>query len=298
MAKKYDTNPLDHDVKKIADQSLGNVDEDSATAELPSDLGAPDATDAQTNALNQPVPESRGPARPTGSGFNQPTAAANPMTRADIHTPGTGPAYLPPSSGSIGNQSAGFSNPSGYQPNYQSGNQPGYQPGAQAGYRPNYQPGYQPGYRPVGANPQYPPQYAPISPGGQPYGAAYGPRPNKGLGIDPNIEGGLCYFPWIGWIMSVLVLIKEPKTNMFARFHALQALLLHGGILALGIVIGMLSNIGGFAHETGMAIFFGILGGLIKFGAFVAFIILGILALQMKSPKVPVVSDLAEKFNK
>jgi len=118
------------------------------------------------------------------------------------------------------------------------------------------------------------------------------------LGLDPNIEGGLCYFPWIGWIMCLLVLIKEPKTNMFARFHALQALLLHGGILALGIVINMLARAGNVAGEHGMAIFFDVIGGLLKFGAFVGFIILGILALQMKTPKIPVVSDLAEKFSK
>src|SRR5882724_4026925 len=178
MAEKYDTNPLDHDAKKKADQNFGTVDEDSATAELPSDIAKPASTDGQTNALDQPAPESRGPARPTGSGFNQPTAAANPMTRADIHAQGTGPAYLPPSSGNTGNQSAGSSNSSGYQPGYQPGtqsgsqpgNQSGYNPAAQPGYQPNYPPNYQPGYQPSyqsGNQPNYQPGYRPGMPNAQ-----------------------------------------------------------------------------------------------------------------------------------
>jgi|GEM_PF-296602 len=301
MSKKYDTNPLDHDVKKKADQSLGVVDEDSATAELPSDIST---IDAATSALDQQPAEHRGPARPTGPGLSNPTSVANPMTRAEMHSPGTGPAYLPPSSGGIGNQSAGFSNPPSYQPNHQ-GNQPGYQPTGHPGYQPGYQPGQRPGYVPgygTGQqagyqNAQYPPQYSPMTPGARPNVPYGGARQNKGLGIDPNIEGALCYFPWLGWLMAIIVLVKEPKTNMFARFHALQSLLLHGGMIVLNIVFGILAGTGDLVGEHGMKIFFSVASGAAKFAAFVGFIILGILALQMKTPKVPVVSDFAEKLN-
>src|SRR5581483_4558663 len=216
--KKYDTNPLDHDVKKVADRTMAAVDEESTTAELPkSDAhqNSESATEAETNALNAPA----GPPRVTSSpGFGQQTRAANPMTNADLHTPGTGPAYLPPYSGPVS---------SSYQPNQRS-----------AGVPPPYQAAPpQPNY-----SPQYPPPYAPVSPAGYAQSPYRQPFVNRGLGIDPNIEGALGYTPYLGWIMGILILVKEPKTNMFARFHAFQSLLLHGGMFVLGLIFSVLTQ--------------------------------------------------------
>jgi len=289
-SKKYDTNPLDHDVKKVADQSMGATDEDGATAELPGDRAGAnhaDSSEAQTNALDQNAAPQHSTPRPTSSpGFNPPTRAANPMTQADMHTPGTGPAYLPPGSGPV---------PGGYQPQnagapprFQQGYQPGYQAGYQAGYQSNPQPG--------SYNPQYPPPYAPVSPRG-----GYGQQPfrkQSGLGIDPNIEGALGYVPWFGWIMAIVVLIKEPKTNMFARFHAFQALLLHGGLFVLGLIFSIIIQaLAQIPHGGLVSAPFVALSGIIKVAAFVGFVFLGIMAFQMKTVKIPYISDLVEKYN-
>jgi uncharacterized membrane protein len=292
-SKKYDTNPLDHDVKKVADQSMGAIDEDRATVELPDTVAGAnpvDTSEAQTNALDQnSVPQHSTP-RPTSSpGLSSPTRAANPMTQADMHTPGTGPAYLPPGAGpaSSGYQPQNAGAPPRFQPGFQQGYQQGYQPGYQAGYQHNPQSG--------GYNPQYPPTYAPVSPRG-----GYGqPRFRKqGLGIDPNIQGALGYVPWFGWIMAIAVLIKEPKTNMFARFHAFQALLLHGGLFVLGMIFSILIQAVAPISNGGLAAApFVALGGIIKVVAFIGFVFLGIMTFQMKTVKIPYISDLVEKYN-
>jgi len=287
--KKYDTNPLDHDVKKVADESMGATDEDGATVELPAGRGGvnpADASEARTNALDQNSAPQHSTPRPTSSpGFNPPTRAANPMTQADMHTPGTGPAYLPPGVGPV---------PGGYQPQ-NSGTPPRFQPGFQQGYQSGYQAGYQPNPQPGGYNPQYPPPYAPVSPRG------YGQPPFKkqtGLGIDPNIEGALGYVPWFGWIMAIIVLVKEPKTNMFARFHAFQALLLHGGLFVLGLIFNiMIAAANQIVRSGWVAAPFVALGGIIKVAAFVGFVFLFIMTFQMKTVKIPYISDLVEKYN-
>jgi uncharacterized membrane protein len=287
-SKKYDTNPLDHDVKKTADERMGIVDEDSTTAELPTAEipGSPrNAAESETRNISDFNTGTPAPRPTSGQGFNPPTRAANPMTQGEIQPPGTGPAYLPPSSGSIGS-SAGYPSPNtGVPPNQM----PGYQ-----SQRPVYQPGYQ---STGGYNPQYPPPYAPVSPGVRPqvpYGRSY---VNRGLGLDPNIESALCYVPWLGWIMSVLILAKEPKTNMFARYHAFQALMLHVGMTAIGLIFKIPGSMGPALGAPWISVLFGGLESLIGIVAFFGFIFLGIMAFQMKTVKIPYLSEIVEKYN-
>ena len=177
--KKYDTNPLDHEAKRKADERMGIVDEDSTTAELPP-LRVPvpqsGGGEAQTREIGQPTINPNPPRGTAGSGFSQPTRAANPMTRVELQSPGTGPAYLPPASDPL-------PKPGGY-PQPGVGAQPNYQPNPPIGQQPGNQRPYQSGYQSAGYNPQYPPQYAPVVPGVRPQ-VPYGrPYQNSGLGLD------------------------------------------------------------------------------------------------------------------
>ncbi len=78
--------------------------------------------------------------------------------------------------------------------------------------------------------------------------ASSAPGPTN-LGVAPNVGGLLCYAPCcIGLIFAVVVAIVE-KQSRFLRFHAFQSLLLHAGLLVVGIalwvamvVVGMIAG--------------------------------------------------------
>ena len=51
--------------------------------------------------------------------------------------------------------------------------------------------------------------------------------PDPFAGITPRTAGILCYIPWAGWIVSIVVLASEKfRTNRTVRFHAFQGLYL------------------------------------------------------------------------
>lgn len=52
-------------------------------------------------------------------------------------------------------------------------------------------------------------------------------------GLDQNVAGALAYS--LGWITGVAFLLLEPA-NKFVRFHALQSVLVFGGLSAIWFV--------------------------------------------------------------
>lgn len=66
---------------------------------------------------------------------------------------------------------------------------------------------------------------------------------------DNNLIAALCYIPifWIGFFVSLFVLLTEKKENKFLKFHAIQALMfmIIGGIVfvCLWIVLVILSMV-------------------------------------------------------
>jgi uncharacterized membrane protein len=52
-------------------------------------------------------------------------------------------------------------------------------------------------------------------------------------GLDQNIAGALTYA--LGWITGAMFLLTEP-TNKFVRFHALQSLIVFGGLSLIWLV--------------------------------------------------------------
>jgi uncharacterized membrane protein len=108
---------------------------------------------------------------------------------------------------------------------------------------------------------------------------------NKGktaVGIEPNLEGLLCYV--LGWITGLIFLILE-KENQFVRFHAVQSIVVFGAYTVLAIVLGTVPIIWVF-------------GGILGIIAFILWIILMFKAYQGQRFKLPISGDIAERYSK
>ncbi len=111
-------------------------------------------------------------------------------------------------------------------------------------------------------------------------------------GITANVAGLLCYL--LGWVTGLIFFLIE-KENKFVRFHALQSIILFGGLTVLQIALGIITGI--FA-AIGLAFFapiFSIVTGLIALLAFILWIVLMVKAYQGELFKLPVAGDIAEK---
>jgi len=124
------------------------------------------------------------------------------------------------------------------------------------------------------------------------------------LGLDGNLAAALGY-P-IG-IIAIICLVME-KENKFVKFHALQSILLHVGMIVVMIavwIIGIIIAIAGVAAAAatnsgalgGLA---GMLFGLIWLVVIVAYVG-GLILAAVKSYqglmfKLPVIGNMAEKF--
>ena len=181
----------------------------------------------------------------------------------------------------------------GYNPTPQptdpySGQQYGQQ-GQQGGYGP--QGGYgQPGY---GQQQQYggyqQPGYGQPGYAQQPYGgAASAAAGGSTLNLEPNIAGFLSY---LFSPISALIIFLMEKRNRFVRFHAMQALILAGGVIAWEIVVRILAYIPVINFVVVC-----LLNPLFFLGIFVLWIVLMVQAFQGKMFKLPVIGDYAEKY--
>jgi uncharacterized membrane protein len=115
-----------------------------------------------------------------------------------------------------------------------------------------------------------------------------GPHDKTGMGMEANLASALGY-P-IGLIAIILVIIE--KQNRFARFHALQSLLLHVAWIAVFIVAGVF-----FAILTAISEYLGIVG-LIFFPLLLLVYLASLLfcaykAYQGEMFKLPVIGDVS-----
>ena len=105
-------------------------------------------------------------------------------------------------------------------------------------------------------------------------------------GIQPNVAGLLCYL--LGWVTGLIFFLIE-KDNKFVRFHAMQSMILFGGLTILNIVVSMVLSILGIYFT----VFF--LFQLIWLAALALRIVLMIKSYQGEKFKLPVVGDIAEQ---
>ena len=99
-------------------------------------------------------------------------------------------------------------------------------------------------------------------------------------GLEPNLAGLLCYV--LVWITGLIFLILEQE-NKFVRFHAIQSLVVFGGLTIVTFVLSWIPFIGW------------ILGLLIGILGVILWIILMIKAYQGQRYKLPWAGNFAEK---
>ncbi len=103
------------------------------------------------------------------------------------------------------------------------------------------------------------------------------------MGLEQNVAGLLCYV--LGWITGLIFFLLE-KDNKFVRFHAMQSILVFGGLTIIGIILGWIPILGW------------ILGALLSLLGLVLWILLMVKAYQNVMYKLPWVGDLAEKYSR
>ena len=99
-------------------------------------------------------------------------------------------------------------------------------------------------------------------------------------GIKPNVAALIVYV--LGWITGLIFFLIE-KENKFVRFHALQSILVFGGLTALLFILAFLPVIGWVMIPV------------IYIAELVLWIVLMIKAYQGVKFKLPIAGDFAEK---
>ena len=100
-------------------------------------------------------------------------------------------------------------------------------------------------------------------------------------GLDENVAGALTYA--FGWITGLLFLATEPS-NRFVRFHALQSIILFGGLSIAWLVSMSIPPIGWFLAFVVIPPVSAVLWLLLMFKAY-----------QGERFKIPVTGDMAEQ---
>lgn len=101
-------------------------------------------------------------------------------------------------------------------------------------------------------------------------------------GLEENMAGLLCYV--LGWITGLVFFLLEKESST-VKFHAMQSIILFGGLHIVCIIL-VITVVGG------------LLVPLLSLAGLILWIILMIKAFQGEKYKLPVVGDLAEKWSK
>lgn len=113
-------------------------------------------------------------------------------------------------------------------------------------------------------------------------------------GLDENVAGALTYL--LGFITGLVFYLLEDD-NEFVRFHAVQSMMVFGGIIALSIGIGAVQILMETIPLVGwvMSLGLGLLSMLLAPLGFVLWIVLLIKAYKGQRYGLPVVGDVAER---
>ncbi len=103
---------------------------------------------------------------------------------------------------------------------------------------------------------------------------------NQSTGLDKDVASGLCYV--FGWLTGLIFLLVEKK-DQDIRFHAMQSVVVFGGISLAHLVLSI-SLIGAPLIPLLMLV------------GFVLWVLLMIKGFQGEKYKLPYVGELAEKW--
>lgn len=113
------------------------------------------------------------------------------------------------------------------------------------------------------------------------------------MNMDPKLAALLAYV--LGWITGIVFYVAE-KENRFVRFHAMQSILVFGGLTVIHIGLFIVQMILGVAlHSASLWFLFSGVSGILGLIGLILWILLMIKAFQGQWYKLPVVGDMAEK---
>jgi uncharacterized membrane protein len=105
----------------------------------------------------------------------------------------------------------------------------------------------------------------------------------KSLGMNENVTALLAYV--LGWVSGLIVFLLEEE-NEFVRFHAMQSMVVFGGITILGIVFSIVPILHGAVIPV------------LNLIGVVLWVILMIKAAQHERFRLPVISEITDDFLK
>ncbi len=119
------------------------------------------------------------------------------------------------------------------------------------------------------------------------------------MGLEENIAELLCYV--LGWLTGIIFLVLE-KENKFVRFHAVQSIIVFGGLFILSLIVGIVVSIllvmpfigWSWIAETLVGLI-GLISLLIPLVVVILWILLMVKAYQGEMYKLPIVGGFAEK---
>jgi uncharacterized membrane protein len=117
-----------------------------------------------------------------------------------------------------------------------------------------------------------------------------GSRPTVDLGssFSPRTASVLCYVPWVGWIVAIVVLASNTFRNDRAvRFHAFQGLYLFVAWLIVDWVFKPWSFIAGVPHFP--------IAGIMQLVLLILSIFMMVKAGEGQTYSLPVVGELAQR---
>jgi uncharacterized membrane protein len=108
-------------------------------------------------------------------------------------------------------------------------------------------------------------------------------------GLQENVAGLLCYTPFIGWIVALVLLLIDKRK--FVKFHAVQALGLCVALIIIYIALGISIAIFNVIHIFFLGF---LLHRLLWLATFLLLIFMMYKAYLKESYKLPVIGDFAE----
>jgi uncharacterized membrane protein len=105
------------------------------------------------------------------------------------------------------------------------------------------------------------------------------------IGLEANVAALLSYL--VGFITGIIFYVVE-KENKFVRFHAMQSIVVFGGLFVLNLVNTFVLFFLPFAFRSLVSALLGIAG-------LILWIVLMVKAYQGEMFKLPVAGDIAEK---
>jgi uncharacterized membrane protein len=108
---------------------------------------------------------------------------------------------------------------------------------------------------------------------------------SSGTNLEPNVAGALSYA--FGWITGLVFFLLE-KDDDFVRFHAMQSIILFGALSVVWFI--------GMIFWWIVPVLAWIVWTIVWIGTLILWIMLMIKAYQGDKWKLPVIGDLAEKW--